>query len=103
MRRMIKRMTAAAVASGLAVSLSMTALAEEIGPGFETPARKDRRETEQLRLDKETARPRSSRQRNRPALWRSSLPRSRPAAAFQFLTAGREQSSIRRAWCPIRC
>ena len=38
MRRMIKRMTAAAVASGLAVSLSMTALAEEIGPGFETPA-----------------------------------------------------------------
>ena len=97
MRRMIKRMTAAAVASGLAVSLSMTALAEEIGP------RKDRRETEQLRLDKETARPRSSRQRNRPALWRSSLPRSRPAAAFRFLTAGREQSSIRRAWCPIRC
>ena len=154
MRRMIKRMTAAAVASGLAVSLSMTALAEEIGPGFETPAaeiidgprfpgdteymneepgerlpggRKQRPgRTDGRRIGSagpgRTAGTRKSAgrtdssgwTRRRPDLGAAGRGTGRPCggaafrgadrrAAFQFLTAGREQSSIRRAWCPIRC
>ena len=35
MRRMMKRVAAVTVSAGLSVSLSMTALAQEIGPGFE--------------------------------------------------------------------